>query len=827
MKKPIRNIAIGVKLPIAIACSVAITVIALTIVSVTAARGIIANSVEEKLESIAMMQADRVNDLFGSIERDIRLQSATPLIAQALVAFTDGFESLGEDAYDTLTRVYIHENENPTGQKDLLVKADTQSSYGFMHSIYHPVLDNLQNEMGYYDLFLFDVKGNLVYSVFKENDFATNLVDGMWKDTGLATAFSKALERTPDQETVYVDFTRYGPSHSTAAAFMSRPVIDQNGILVGVLAYQMPIGALNQAAGDLQGLGATANGFLIGDDHLLRSSSIQTNETDILELAHNGEIIARGLADQSGSFSDTGFNGQDVMGYFNPIEFLGTKMVAIVQQDTKELFAGVGPLVFKILLFSLAIFLTVLMAAIMFSRSISVPIKNLTNSVKDVAAGNLQTNVPETTRGDEIGSLARATEVFRQNALKIDALNAEQTRANTKMEQLNTERESAAQREALLAAEKIEADKAAAAERQEMMEILGQSIGQVVNEAIAGNFSTRIETQFDDQTLVALSNDINALMQAVDSGLTETGRLLERVAQGDFSQRMTGRFDGAFADLQRNVNDMIDALTSLIVDIADTGETLAISSSDMQETAQALSQRAEENAASVEETSSALEHLSSSVRQVRDNVHEASADATEARKTAASSEKIAAEAVSSMDRIAEGSREITRVVAVINEIAFQINLLALNAGVEAARAGEAGRGFSVVASEVRALAQRASEAATEIEGVISASDIAVTDGVSKVGSARNLLEHIAARVVAISDRVEVVTAAVSEQSKGIDEISTAAIAIEQNTQKQAASLEEVTASTLELASQSRDLKKSTARFQIEAPNHSQNNRKAG
>ena len=95
----------------------------------------------------------------------------------ALIALADGYASL-ENAPEVLRRVYIDENEYPTGEKDRLVKADTGSSYGFIHALYHPTFDSLQNEMGYYDVFLFDTNGNLVYSVFKETDYATNMIDG-------------------------------------------------------------------------------------------------------------------------------------------------------------------------------------------------------------------------------------------------------------------------------------------------------------------------------------------------------------------------------------------------------------------------------------------------------------------------------------------------------------------------------------------------------------------------------------------------------------------------------------------------------------------------
>lgn len=187
-------------------------------------------------------------------------------------------------------------------------------------------------------------------------------------------------------------------------------------------------------------------------------------------------------------------------------------------------------------------------------------------------------------------------------------------------------------------------------------------------------------------------------------------------------------------------------------------------------------------------------------------------NAQAARDTAQSSEKVAAEAAASMQSIADASKEITRVVGVIDDIAFQINLLALNAGVEAARAGEAGRGFSVVASEVRQLAQRAGEASKEIATVISKSDTAVSEGAEKVTGAQKSLKAIAESVIDISRGVDDISSAIKEQVHGIGEITAAVGQIDQNTQRQAASFQEVTAAGALLANEADGLKKLTASF---------------
>ena len=383
------------------------------------------------------------------------------------------------------------------------------------------------------------------------------------------------------------------------------------------------------------------------------------------------------------------------------------------------------------------------------------------------------------------------------------------------MAQMAEEREKATQREIQLAKEKEDADRKAAETREAMMIDLGKSFGTVVEAAINGEFSKRVEAHFSDQILNDLAENINKLLSAVDDGLSTTGIVLGRIAEGDLSRPMHGEFRGLFGALQGDVNDMIDALKSLIVEISGSGGMIASSSAELRDTAGSLSKQAEQNAASLEETSAALEELSASIKQVSGNVEIASSNAKTARDTAKASEQVAADATASMERIASESEEITRVVGVIDDIAFQINLLALNAGVEAARAGEAGRGFSVVASEVRHLALRAGDASKEIANVITKSNAAVNQGVAKVSDAKASLETIANNVVNISKGVDDISTAITEQVQGINEITVAVGQIDKNTQRQAASFEEVTAASSLLANEANNLQQSTSHFKTD------------
>ncbi|MEM9425077.1 MAG: methyl-accepting chemotaxis protein [Pseudomonadota bacterium] len=444
------------------------------------------------------------------------------------------------------------------------------------------------------------------------------------------------------------------------------------------------------------------------------------------------------------------------------------------------------------------------------SSRITEGIEDALGTMARIADGDLETEVRNTEYENEIGRIARALEVFKENGQRVrDAAERERAAEEERFKSEAAHREErAAQMEAMK--EKIER------ERAFMIDSLSSSLGKVVSAAVIGDFSHRVDSDFTEAAFVALATDVNALLESVETGLAEIGDTLNRVAKGDLTTGMNGNYQGAFKSLQNDTNEMVAALKTLLLEITESGANLSTSSSELRDTSASLSKQAEENAAALEETSAAIEELTASIKQVSDNVTDANENARVASETAKSSSEIAASAADAMARLSEASSEITRVVGVIDDISFQINLLALNAGVEASRAGDAGRGFSVVASEVRSLAQRASEAAKEISKVICKSEAAVTEGVEKVSNARRSLEQISETVVGVSQRIDEVSNAISEQANGVSEINVAISRIDQNTQKQAASFEEVTAASGLLSGEADGLKRSISRFDMGA-----------
>ncbi|MCP3972672.1 MAG: methyl-accepting chemotaxis protein [Rhodobacteraceae bacterium] len=447
-------------------------------------------------------------------------------------------------------------------------------------------------------------------------------------------------------------------------------------------------------------------------------------------------------------------------------------------------------------------------AYLLLVRKVAQPARHLAGELEKLAAGKIDIDVEDLIGDTEIGLIARASGTFRQNILESKVL--------------EEEKEAAAEREKKLLQENSEQEKKAALEREEKarderarhleVERVQQQVGIVIAAAAEGDFSKRAEVDVSDENLARMTNSINHLVAGVETSLAETGRVLVELTRGNLGERMEGEYKGVFAELQDNVNRTLETLSGMVQEIAESGQSVAANSDVIGSLGDQLARGTEKNAASLQESAAAIETISSSVKSVSENITSTNASASQAEEDARAGRSVAQQAVDSLDEASKATASIENVVGVIEDIAFQINLLALNAGVEAARAGETGRGFAVVASEVRALAQRSSEAVGDITSMVTETTSSMERSVSMVAEAMGAVSNITISIEAISQQTEKAAEAVDRQANDLAEISAAIGELDRETQKNAAMSEEVNASSHELRSEAANLEASISKL---------------
>jgi methyl-accepting chemotaxis protein len=349
---------------------------------------------------------------------------------------------------------------------------------------------------------------------------------------------------------------------------------------------------------------------------------------------------------------------------------------------------------------------------------------------------------------------------------------------------------------------------------------LKAEIERMDREARAANETTRVNVQWLMQIVIpsavifaaALSFFIARGIIRPILGLVGE---LQKLAGGDFNISVPWRRrKDEIGDMANAVAQMADKISITIGEIKASGREVTNASAEISTSTTDLSQRTEEQAASLEETSAAMEELSATVKKNSENAQHASQSASATKDVADRGGQVVAKAVEAMAKIEDSSRKISDIIGVIDEIARQTNLLALNAAVEAARAGEAGRGFAVVASEVRSLAQRSSQAAKDINGLITNSNSQVKEGVDLVNRAGASLSEIVESIKSVATIVANIANASIEQSTGIQEINRALAQMDEVTQQNSALVEENAATAKTLEHQAKAMDDQVAFFQI-------------
>jgi len=530
----------------------------------------------------------------------------------------------------------------------------------------------------------------------------------------------------------------------------------------------------------------------------------------------------RGLADKTVAAMDAAvpameelaalLNGKDLAGLedyrrnrlYQVIDPISDQVSALVDLQTRVAVSDYGAAVetrnisfIAMIALGAVSLLVVLYALNVIVRGVTRPLSHMQNVMKHLAEGDFSAEVPYRDQQDEIGDMAEAVAVFRDNGIRVAAM-----------------KEQEAGRAQVTAA------------RAEMMLRFHGAFGRVVEATAVGDFSQRIREHFGDEDIDQVSSNFNTMLETVNAGLGEAGEVLATLARTNLTRRMEGTYHGAFATLRDDINSVGDKLTEIVTQLRQTSGSLKTATGEILSGANDLAERTTKQAAAIEETSAAMEQLSSTVADNAKRAETASARARSVSRTAEETGEVMKLSNAAMERISTSSQKISNIIGMIDDIAFQTNLLALNASVEAARAGDAGKGFAVVAVEVRRLAQSAAGASAEVKTLIEQSSVEVDGGSKLVAEATGKLSSMLEGVRDSAALVLDISAASQAQSSAIAEVTTAIRQMDEMTQHNAALVEETNAAIEQTEGQANELDRIVDIFVIDKTDRHQDNHSA-
>jgi methyl-accepting chemotaxis protein len=481
-----------------------------------------------------------------------------------------------------LQHLYISDNNFAIGSKHNLEAADDGSSYSAVHKKYHPIIRNFITQFEYYDIFLVEPKsGNIVYSVFKEVDYATSLVSGPYRDSSIGKVFAKALRSNRNDKVHFADFEPYSPSYNSPAAFISSPIM-KNQELVGVLIFQLPISRIDKIMTNSQhwedvGMGNSGESFLIGPDFKFRSNSrplidnserfyqtlkkigtsdsvsnsIKKTDTVIGSLSFDNAHVKEALSGETHieEEAEDYLNNSVVLAH-TPVEVFGINWALIVTKQSDETFSSMRDMATFMWIAGLLCIVAVIIAGWFFARNISNPLKEVVSTVS--------------TSSSQISSMIDDQEkIIAQQGASVNQTNSTMTELDASAKQSAEQAESSAESARKVmeltndGLTQVEELRQSMTETQEKVEAIAQQIVQFSDQTAQIRNITSMVSGFANETKMLAMNAAVEAVRAGEHGKGFSVLAVETRKLADESKKSAERINSLVEDIQKATNTTV------------------------------------------------------------------------------------------------------------------------------------------------------------------------------------------------------------------------------------------------------------------------------
>ncbi|ADZ91653.1 diguanylate cyclase domain-containing protein [Marinomonas mediterranea] len=417
----LKDMRITHKLPLVMIIFALISALTTGVVAYYHAVEAIEDQAESKLYALLESRKSSLDHYFDTIQRDIVYHSNSHLVKRALRDFGQAWEQLPDDKMTYLQTQYITLNPFPKGREASLLRAEDGSLYSTSHEENHADFTAFIEAGAFYDVFLINKRGDVIYTAKKENDFATNLKDGPWSNSGLADVFNKVIEH-PSSTLRFSDFSPHTPSQNAPAGFIATAVTDDDSQLLGVFVVQLSIEKLDKVMHVQAGMGNTGETYLVGKDHLMRSNSRFFEGRSILQIEVNTSPVNSALKGEEGVTVALDYRNERVFSAYKPFDVMGHRWAILAEVDEYEVLEPVFELNRLLLLAGGIIATAIALVGYLLSADLSSPIMSMTEAMKKLAKNDLSVNISVNQRKDEVGSMALALIEFKNFAIEREAL---------------------------------------------------------------------------------------------------------------------------------------------------------------------------------------------------------------------------------------------------------------------------------------------------------------------------------------------------------------------------------------------------------------------